>query len=120
MHLSFDDFFAGYPHEIKEDAVLVRELILSMFAHAEEIIDTSARIIGYNLGPGYKNTLCTIIPSQKSLKLGFNYGSLINDPECMLEGSGKVHKYAVIRDFYAQQAYLRYLLSEAFKLWKLR
>ena len=120
MQLSFEDFISSYPLDIKENSILVRELILSMYGNAEEIIDISARIIGYNLGPGYKNTLCTIIPSQKTVKLGFAYGYLINDPECMLTGSGKVHRYVIVKDFYTQQFYLKYLLNEAFKLWKMR
>ncbi|HLO91699.1 MAG: hypothetical protein ACM3ME_10340 [Chloroflexota bacterium] len=117
MDVNFDDFISTYPHETVENAYLTRELILSMFTQAEEQVDVQARIVGYTFGQGYKNTLYTIIPSQKSLKVGFNRGSLINDPECMLTGEGKVHKHVVIRDFYSQQDYLKYLLKEGFKLW---
>lgn len=120
MELSFESFIRRYPQEVIENASLVRELILSKFGHIDEIIDQSAAIVGYNFGPGYKNTICTIIPSQKTIKLGFNHGSLINDPEGMLTGTGKVHKYVVINDFYNQQEYLVYLLDEAFKLGRSR
>ncbi len=120
MLLSFEQFIAPYPIEVKENIILTRELILRTFGQADEIIDRKAKLIGYNFGPGYKNTLCTIIPSQKGVKLGFYNGSLINDPECMLTGSGKIHKHVVIKDFYSQHTYLTYLLKEAFKLWKMR
>lgn len=117
MEVSFDVFISAYPAETIENAYLIRELILSTFPQVEEEIDLSAKIVGYTFGKGYRNTLFTVIPSVKSLKLGFNRGSLINDPECMLTGDGKVHRYVVIRDFYSQQNYLKYLLKEGFKIW---
>lgn len=117
MEVSFEDFISQYPSDTIENAYLTRELILGMFCQAEEEIDVNARIIGYKFGHGYKNTLCTIIPSQKSIKLGFAFGAQLNDPVGMLAGSGKVHRYAEIRDFYSQQSYLRYLLREAFTIW---
>lgn len=120
MEVSFEDFISTYPDEVVENAYLVREMILGTIYHIDEEIDVTGRIIGYTLGHGYKNTLCTIIPSQKSLKLGFLNGSQLIDPECILEGSGKVHRYAEIKDFYAQRSYLKYLLGEAFKLWMQR
>jgi len=91
-----------------------------MFSQAEEVIDISANMIAYMFGKGYKNTLCTIIPSVNSLKLGFFNGVDLIDPEAMLRGSGKVHRYIEIRDFYAQQSYIRFLLNEAFKMWMQR
>lgn len=117
MELNFDEFISSYPIDTIENAYLTRELILSTFSQAEEEIDLNAKIVGYTFGKGYKNTLYTLIPSNKSLKLGFNRGTLINDPECMLAGEGKVHRYVLIKDFYAQQDYLKYLLKEGFKIW---
>lgn len=120
QHISFEEFISSYPQMVTEKAILTRELILSAIAQVDEEIDLSARIVGYTLGTGYKNTLCTIIPSQNSLKLGFYKGAELNDPECMLAGSGKVHRYVVIDNFYGQREYLKYLLHEAFRMWKSR
>ncbi len=116
----FEDFISSYPPEVSEKAILTRELILKTFPQVDEEVDQGAKIVGYLLGKGYKNTLCTIIPSQQGLKLGFYRGSEIVDPEKALIGSGSVHKHVVIKDFYAQRMYLVYLLQEAFKMWKIR
>ncbi len=120
QQISFEEFISSYPQVIAEKAILTRELVLSTIAQVDEEIDLSARIVGYSLGKGYKNTLCTIIPSQNSLKLGFYKGFELIDPECMLTGSGKVHKHVVITNLYGQRTYIKYLLNEAFKMWKNR
>lgn len=120
MEINFESFIAKYPPETIENANLTRELILGMFSQAEEVIDVNAKIIAYMFGKGYKNTLCTIIPSVNSLKLGFFNGIELNDPEGMLTGSGKIHRHIEIRDFYSQQSYIRFLLNEAFKMWMQR
>jgi hypothetical protein len=73
-----------------------------------------ANIIGYGLGPGYKGSVCAIIPSKKGVKLGIMKGAELPDPDGLLEGSGKVHRYVVIRsvqDF--QNPALRALLNQA-------
>ena len=40
--------------------------------------------------------VCTIILSQKGIKLGLNKGSELPDPEGLLKGAGKVHKHVAI------------------------
>lgn len=117
--MGFEDLFKTYTLDIIENANLVRDLIHKTIREIDEEVDPGARIVGYSLGRGYKNTICTLIPSKSNLKLGFYKGSLLNDPEGCLIGTGKVHRYVVIKDFYAQQNYLKYLLREAFKLWQM-
>jgi hypothetical protein len=52
--------------------------------------------------------------SQKGVKLGINKGAELPDPEGLLEGSGKVHKYVQLRRAAdLEQAGLRELLEEA-------
>lgn len=116
----FDDFLSSYPPGTIDKIVQLRELILQMFTHIEEEVDVSARILGYTFGKGYKNTLCTIIPSKKSVKLGFYRGIDFNDPHEVLAGKGKVHRYVEIVDFKAQKSCLEDLLNEGFRLWLLR
>ncbi len=118
MLTNFETFISNYTEPVRTNAFLTRELILGMYKEVEEVVDESARVVGFMLGAGYNNTLCTMIPSKKTLKIGFYKGSLLNDPQLMLRGTGKVHRYLQIDDFNIQQDYLRFLLQEAFKMWK--
>lgn len=63
----------------------------------EESVDEPARLLAYSYGPGYKGLVCTLIMSQKGVKLGINRGAELPDPEGLLEGSGKVHKYVQLK-----------------------
>lgn len=117
MRQGLNEFLAAYPTEIAENVHLVRELILGIFGNVSEQVDLKARLIGYSFGPGYQNTLFTIIPSQKAIKIGFSRGLFLSDPQRMLTGEGKVHRYLVVSDFYNQQHYIKYLLKESFRIW---
>jgi hypothetical protein len=80
-----------------------------------------AHLIGYGYGPGYKEMICTIIPSKKGIKLGFYKGSELPDPETLLTGSGKVHRHVVINsDQDLKKLALKKLLSEAVKAYQKR
>jgi hypothetical protein len=90
---AFDDLMAGYPPEVQALAARTRDFILQALPKAEETIDTSARMVAYGYGPGYKGMVCTLIPSRKGVKLGLYRGSELPDPKGLLEGSGKVHRH---------------------------
>ena len=84
---------AGFPPDVQVLAARTRELILASLPAVEETVDTSARLVGYGYGPGYKGMVCTLIPSKKGVKLGIYRGSELPDPKGLLEGSGKVHRH---------------------------
>ena len=75
----------------------LHEYLLSALPGIIEMPDAPANIIGYGYGPGYKHMICTIIPSKKSIKLGFYKGSELPDPQYLLTGAGKVHRYVEIK-----------------------
>src|SRR5687767_14369707 len=62
-----------------------------------EYPDLAANVIGYGYGSGYKNLICTIIPSKKGIKLGFYKGSELPDPAKLLAGTGKVHRHVALK-----------------------
>jgi hypothetical protein len=99
----------------------LREYLFASLKDIQETPDVSANIIGYGYGPGYKDMICTIIPSKKGIKLGFNRGSELPDPQKLLTGSGKVHKYVEIKssaDINSEA--LSQLLEEAMKAFYVR
>jgi hypothetical protein len=91
-----DEILSKYENGVSSLAFQLRKFLLSELEHIIEYPDGAANIIGYGYGPGYKSLLCTIIPSKKGIKLGFYKGSELPDPENVLTGSGKVHRFMVI------------------------
>lgn len=99
----------------------LREFLLSHLKGCLEMPDIPANIIGYGYGTGYIDLICTIIPSKKGIKLGFNRGSELPDPESILTGRGKVHRYVEINSMSdIKKRAVKQLLKEAIKAWKKR
>lgn len=99
----------------------LRSFLLDLLPGITETPDIPAKIIGYGYSNGYKDMICTIIPSKKGIKLGLAYGANLPDPDRLLQGSGKVHKYIplqTIADF--DNKAVRQLLQEAQKARELR
>src|SRR4051812_32888888 len=91
-----NDLLTGYSHNVREVALGVRKPILKAVPEAHEMVDAPARVIGYGHGDGYKGMICTIILSKGGVKLGIVNGASLPDPNGLLEGSGKKHRYVAI------------------------
>lgn len=59
-------------------------------------VDAEGAMIGYQLGTGYKGTVANVILSATEIKIGLAYSAEFYDPDCLLRGSGKVHKHVPI------------------------
>ena len=109
-----DTILSKYDSKISGLGYELRDFLLSELKGIAEMPDVPANIIGYGFGTGYKDVICTIIPSKKGIKLGFYKGSELHDPENLLTGSGKVHKYVEIKSSPdLQNLALKKLLDEA-------
>lgn len=69
------EFFDGYPTKVQAVALGLRAIVRSAMPGAREMLDRSARIVGYGFGPGYADTICVIIPRKKGVKLGIVRGT---------------------------------------------
>jgi len=115
------DFLLAYDNKVSGIAIPLRELLLKTLPNIQEQLDIPARIIGYGYGPKYIDNLCAIIPSKKGVKLGFYKGTELPDPNKLLTGTGKVHKYVEIKsDKDIKSPALKKLLNEALKFYKRR
>ncbi len=94
----FDDLLSQYPANVQEVAHGLRELIKKAAPEVNEMVDVPARVIGYGHGDGYKGMICTIILSKKEVKLGIVGGASMPDPNGLLEGAGKKHRYVVLNE----------------------
>jgi len=86
-----------------------------------ETVDRSAGIIGYGFGAGYRDMVCTIIPSKTGVKLGIVQGAELADDSGLLQGTGKRHRhvsFTKISDL--NQPGLRPLLALALTAWQAR
>jgi hypothetical protein len=95
--MTAEDLLYQYEPAVAERGMLLRRKLFALLPDIRETVDESARILGYGYGPGYKDSVCTIIPSKKGIKLGFYKGVELPDPAGLLEGTGKVHKYVSIK-----------------------
>ncbi len=58
----------------------LRDFLLGILHNITEQPDAPANVIGYGYGSGYKDMICTIIPSKQGIKLGLAYGATLPDP----------------------------------------
>jgi hypothetical protein len=121
MASTYEHILVKYDAPVRELALRLREFLLKQLKGVTEQADVPANMVAYGYGPGYKDMICTIIPSKKGVKLGFYKGSELPDPTKLLTGSGKVHKYVEIKtEKDVESAALKALLAEAFKSYKAR
>jgi hypothetical protein len=92
-----DEFFSPYAEEVFTGAMKLRDVLFANLPGIIEQIDTSAKMVAYSYGQKYIELVCVIIPSKKGLKLGFNRGVDLPDPDGILEGTGKISRYVEIK-----------------------
>lgn len=96
--MDFADLIAAYPQQVQQDARTLREFLLNTFPELNEQLDPASHLSAYNLAPGMKGIVFTLLLSKTGVKIGINRGSEIPDPAGLLEGTGKVHKYIRFTD----------------------
>jgi hypothetical protein len=87
------EFLASYPPDVRDVALELRAQVLETIPGTREMLDRPARIVGYGFGTGYRDLICTIIPSKTGVKLGIAGGADLPDPNGLLHGAGKRHRY---------------------------
>jgi hypothetical protein len=94
--MGFDTLLARYDPPVREAAAAVRAILFEALPGVEETPDEAAGVIGYGYGRGYKCLVATIILSKKGVKLGLTRGASLPDPDRLLAGAGKVHRYVEV------------------------
>jgi hypothetical protein len=91
-----DAFLSQYDEHVFKNALFLREVLLANLPGIIEQVDMKAKMIAYCYGQKYAELLCVIIPSRKGIKLGFNKGNELPDPDKLLVGTGKISRYVEI------------------------
>jgi hypothetical protein len=113
------EFFGEYPPAVRDVALELRRTILETIPDADETVDRSGRIVGYGYSPAYADLICVIIPSKTGVKLGMPRGARLPDPDGLLEGRGKAHRYVVMaRPSDAKRRAVKRLLKAGVAAWK--
>ncbi len=120
-HNAVDAFLSNYGEDVHLRALKLRVLLLAKLPGIAEQLDLPARMIGYCYGQKYAELVCVIFPSKKGLKLGFNGGSSLPDPDGLLEGSGKISRYVtIVSDQQVRSPALKKLLVSALHAYRER
>lgn len=115
------DFLREYPGFVQAIALELRLMILSTMPGIHETLDRPARIIGYGFGTGYRDMVCTIIPSKTGVKLGIVQGAELADEAGLLKGTGKRHRYVPLKQLSdLKKPELKQLLFEALESYQAR
>ena len=112
-------FLQRYNPEVHRLALKTRQLIMDEIEDVIEILDEKSHIIAYGFGNKYIDNICTIILSQKHIKLGFYRGSQLPDPRHLMSGTGKIHSYIVIEST-ENFEYIKDILAHAMTAYKQR
>jgi len=94
---ALEQLLAQYDEHVTGLAAELQEFIVKHLPGAQEEVDIPAKLLAYNYGPGYKHVICAIQFSKKGVKLSFNRGAELPDPQHLLTGTGKVHRYVEIK-----------------------
>src|SRR5687768_3962835 len=87
-------FLDEYPLEVAALTLQVREAILALLPNAVEKVYLGWQGIGFHHATaGY---VCAIFPGRSGVKIGFEHGNLLHDPDHLLEGSGNQVRYLVV------------------------
>jgi hypothetical protein len=114
-----EEFLSDYDPHITEMAMKLREVLHANLPEIIEQVDLPAKMIGYCYSQKYADLICALFPSKKGLKLSFNRGTKLPDPDNLLEGTGKISRYLVIKsEMLIDSPAMKALLKEAISVWK--
>ncbi len=116
---SIENFLSQYDEKILKNALVLRKVLLKNLPDIIEQIDLPGKMIAYCYGQKYIDLICVLIPSKKGLKLGFNRGVELEDPDKLLEGTGKISRYVQIKsNEQIKSSSLKKLLANALNVYK--
>jgi hypothetical protein len=112
---------ARYPEDVQALARDATRLIRRLLPDIEESADSTAGLIAFGYGPGYKGMVCTMILSKSGVKIGLVRGSELDDPHGLLEGRGKVHRHIQMKSAAdLRRPGVRALIRATYAAWRKR
>ena len=116
---SFDDLMAELPDgtetQVEAIARQLRAVVLSDYPEAIEVVRLGDKAASYGVGPKkMSESHVYIMPKAKYVNLGFWHGVNVEDPEGLLEGTGKKMRHVKVHSLeQASDPNVRRLVSAA-------
>ena len=119
--MTVEDILSRFDEDTATLAARLRKFLLEELKDIIEIPDNSINLVGYGYGTGYKDLICTLLVSKQGVKLGFYKGSELPDPQKLLTGTGKVHRFVEIKtEQDIKNPALKKIITEALKAHQIR
>ena len=90
-------FLAGYGPDVQAISRTLRAMVKSAMPEANEILFASHNHIGYALSESMRDRICYICPMKDYVRLGFMFGTHLDDPNQLLVGTGKRLRHVKVR-----------------------
>jgi hypothetical protein len=93
------ELLAKYPKSTQDVVKYTRKYLLALTPGIAEIVDGKPELLfGYGFGPGYKDTICSVMPTKAGVTMGIAWGTELPDPAKLMSGKGKIHRSVKIKD----------------------
>lgn len=114
---SFEEVLAGASTTVRETALALRRLIAEIMPGVTEVAWPKQKTVGYGVGPKKMSEhFCYLALHTNHVNLGFFYGTDLDDPKELLEGTGKSLRHVKLASPAATtRAELRHLIERASK-----
>lgn len=88
-------FLAGFSPEMQAITLALRDVVRKEMPGAQEVLFE----LSFNYSPdgNYGNRICYLWPGKSHATLGFFYGTSLDDPDGLLEGTGKRGRHVKVR-----------------------
>lgn len=97
IHPDFEHFLQLKPQHCIDLFTDLRKFVLDLYPEANELLyHTHALTAVFSISEKLSDAFCMIPIYTKHLNLGFNKGTLLQDPEELLEGTGKLIRHIPI------------------------
>lgn len=93
-----DDLLRAYSPEVRNLALAVREQIRAMLPYFNEKVYPGWKVILCSVDGSMKRGVCAVSPQRHYVNLIFYRGADIDDPDGILEGTGKKVRHIKITD----------------------
>ena len=95
---TWDDVFGAAPAEVAASAAAARAEILRLHPDTVEVARPGERSVTFGVGEAkMKEGYAYLMPHRAHANLGFFQGAALDDPEGLLEGTGKALRHVKLR-----------------------
>lgn len=109
-----EEFLAGYLPEMQAVSRTLRSIARQAMPGADEMLFAKENHFAYALNESRRDTIVYICPMQNYVRLGFMFGTHLDDPEHLLVGEGKRLRHIKVKTVdEAKRPAIRQLVEEA-------